>query len=153
MNPAQRILDLYQSALKLPEKNENGHALNFLQMWGRVLGVSENPDHTHEDEVSAALIAVREELELTKTRLAESGCPTDLYSPHIDRIRGISSPTLLHQEWSGHKRGLPPETLLALKWSAWMLPSEEDLIPAGELETLSVELDAVEASLAASGLS
>ncbi len=153
MNPAKRILGLYESVLLSPEIGENGHAVTFLQMWGRVLGVSQTPDHTHEDEVSVGLIAVREELDLVKVRLAESNCPIDLYSPHIDRIRGISSPTLLHQEWPGHKRGLPAETLLAIKWSAWMLPDEEDSIPSGELEELSAELDAVEAALAACALS
>lgn len=143
MNPASRILSVYDKAMAY----NVGNGVPFLQLWGSVLGIAENADHTHEDAVTVSLMAIRDEIGLAKLRLAEAGCPAGLYAQYFEQVRGIASSTLLHQDWKGHKPGLQSDVRLALAWAAWVLPDDEDRISAEEVGSLMIELDALAASL------
>jgi hypothetical protein len=140
MNPASRILALYDRALNF----QPGNGAPFLRLWGNVLGISDNADHTHEDEVVAGLTALRAEIELLRTRLLERGCPPQLFESQLKRIKGIASSTLLSQDCKGVRTENKNDVRLALEWAAWVLPDEEDEVPAGELEGLTAELAALE---------
>lgn len=143
MNPASRILALYDKAMSLAD----GTGVTLLQLWGSVFEVAKNANQADEDAVTARLMALRGEVDLASARLAERGYPSQLYANYFTRVRNLASATLLHQEWASHKRGLQSDIRLALEWAAWSLPSEEDELPVEELAGLIAELDAIEQSL------
>ncbi len=145
MNSASRILAIYERVMAHAE----GNGVQFLQLWIHVFQLSEN----NEDDATAALMAFRSEIELAKTKLIENGVPEELFRDCLARIKGITSTTLLNQDWASHKRGLPPDVLLGLKWSAWALPKEEDELSPDELASLIAELDTLQESIAISSLS
>lgn len=140
MNPASRILAVYDKALSF----NPGNGAPFLRLWGSVLGVSETADHTHEDEVVAGITALRAEIDLLRTRLVERGCPLHLFDSQLSRIKGIASTTLLGQDCKGARAEQKNDVRLALEWAAWVLPDEEDEVPAGDIEGLTAELAALE---------
>jgi hypothetical protein len=143
MNPASRILALYDKALNF----QPGNGAPFLRLWGSVFGISENADHTHEDEIVAGLSALRAEIDLLRTRLLERGCPLQLFDSQLNRIKGIASSTLLSQDCKGVRTEHKNDVRLALEWAAWVLPDEEDEVSAGEIEGLAAELEALEESI------
>lgn len=106
-----------------------------------------------EDAITASLLVLRDEIELIKARLADKGCPSELYESYLRRVRNLASPTISGQPWKSHKAGLPSDVRLALAWAAWFLPSEEDELTPDKWSSLMSELDAVEQSVDASGLS
>lgn len=143
MNPASRILAIYDKAMGFPE----APGVTLLKLWGSVFGIAGEANHTHEDTVTAALMALRGEVDLASVRLAEIGCPERLYAGYLNKVRNLASATLLSQEWSSHRRGLHSDIRLSLEWAAWSLPKEEDQLPADDLAALIAELNAIEQSL------
>lgn len=127
----------------------DGSGFSFIKLWGSIFGFAEHD----EDAATTALVAFRSEIELTRTKMLEHGVPEDLFRDALNRIKGVTSATLLHTEWRGHKSGLPPDVMLALKWSAWTLPKEEDELAPEELSALVAELDALQEAIASSNLS
>lgn len=145
MNSASRILAIYEQVMTHSDSN----GVQFLQLWIHVFKLSEN----NEDEATAALIVFRGEVELAKTKLIEHEVPEELFRDSFARIKGITSATLLNQEWASHKRGLPPDVLLGLKWAAWALPKEEDELSTEELASLIADLESLQESITTSNLS
>lgn len=143
MNPASRILAIYDKAMGFPE----APGVTILKLWGSVFGIADEANHTHEDEITAALMALRGEVDLACARLAEIGCPERLYVGYFNRVRNLASATLLPQDWSSHRRGLQSDIRLSLEWASWSLPKEEEQLPADDLAALIAELDAIEQSL------
>lgn len=148
MNPASRVLAAYDKAMHFNPRNGS----RFLQMWGEVLGIAEKADHTNEDAITAGLMALRDEANLAMARLAEAGCPPQLYERYFNRVKEIASSTQLHQDWSKYKPGLSSDVRLALEWATWTLPDEEDEMPSDEMTTLADELDGIAASLVQAGI-
>lgn len=148
MNPASRILVLYDKALNF----QPGTGAPFLRLWGSALGISENADHTHEDEVAAGLTALRAEIELLRARLLDRGCPPQLFDSQTNRIKAIASTTLLGQDCKGVRTEHKNEVRLVLEWAAWTLPDDEDEMPSEEMSSLLAELDGIAVSLDQAGL-
>lgn len=140
MNPASRILAIYDKAMGFPE----APGVTILKLWGSVFGIADEANHTHEDEITAALMALRGEVDLACARLAEIGCPERLYVGYFNRVRNLASATLLPQDWSSHRRGLQSDIRLSLEWASWSLPKEEEQLPDDDLAALIAELDAIE---------
>lgn len=145
MNSASRILAIYQQAMT----HSDAAVVQFLQLWIHVLKLGEND----EDSATTALIALRSEIELTRTKLLDQGVPEELFRDALSRFKNITSATLLNQEWRGHKNGLPSDVLVSLKWAAWALPKEEDELTSDELGALIAELGSLQESMVTSTLS
>jgi hypothetical protein len=143
MNPASRILAIYDKALNF----QPGAGAPYLRLWGSVFGISENADHTHEDEVVAGLAALRGEIGLARTRLVEKGCPLQLFDSQLNRIKAIASPTLLNQDCKGVKAEHKNDVRLALEWAAWVLPDEEAEVATEDIASLAAELIDIEESI------
>lgn len=143
MNPASRVLALYDKALNF----QPGSGAPYLRLWGSVLGVSENADHSHEDEVIAGLAALRGEIGLARTRLLEKGCPPQLFDRYFNIVKGLASPTLLNQDCKGFRAESKNDVRLALEWAAWVLPDEEDEVPSEDMASLAADLADLEASI------
>lgn len=149
MNSAYRILSLYDKAMKLQSPN----GFQLIQLWGIVFDVKDEPDRSHEDAISMLLIALRDEVEITRTKLLGLKCPPELFEGYLGRIKNIASPSLLQQDWQSHKNGLTNDIRLALAWAAWSLPDEEHEIEADELIELLAEIESLHEAIEQSELS
>lgn len=103
-----------------------------------------------EDDLSQILIGVRQEIEHTKAKLTEIyEVPIDLYSPTLDLLRDVCSPTLLNVPWSHHKGNISSsENQKVLQWIAWTLRNEkEGVLEKEEIIALENELRSFEEML------
>lgn len=145
MNSASRILAIYQDAMS----SNAAPGDQFIKLWTNVLKL----DDSDEDAITITLIALRNEIELVRTKLLDQGAPEDLFYDALTRFKNITSAALLHYEWLDHKRSLTNDVLVSLKWAAWTLPKEEDELTPEVLNALVSELDSLQESMAASTLS
>lgn len=143
MNPASRILAIYDKALNF----QPGTGAPYLRLWGSVFGISDNANHTHEDEVIAGLAALRGEIGLARARLLERGCPPQLFDRYFNTVKGLASPTLLNQDCKGVRVDSKNDVRLALEWATWALPDEEDEVSTEDVRGLVDELAAIEESI------
>src|SRR5690349_15548931 len=103
MNPASRVSAIYN---KLQQQSDANHVTTGV-VWSTVLGIPIQSSRIDEDAVATALLTLGDEIELAQARLADRGCPADLYRTHYARLRAVASPTTLGTEWRSHKAGLP----------------------------------------------
>lgn len=149
MNPAERLLLVFDEMLKQPQTGSISH------MWAGVFGIPADPgNHQHDDEVVACTQALRAELAATKALLLAKSVKSSMLEPCFSRMALAATAGGLHKEWPGYRGNLiGPEIRLALEWAAWALSSDEDDLSAEAISALVAELDELEAAARADGVS
>lgn len=144
MNSAGRILAIYDRLVRC----DRGTGTPMHKVWADVFGLQLDGPHL-EDEVVTCLQALRSEIDLLRSRLAENDIPEDLMHPGVTRLRNITSTTYINNEWRGLADEVSrPENRLSIAWAKWALRDEdEDDMPAEEMAALLSELDSLESSL------
>jgi hypothetical protein len=142
MNSAERVLAIYDKLV------QHQGDTPMMKTWAAVFEVPTEGPHL-EDDITACLVALRSEIQLTKAQLAAAGIPTNLHGPGLDRLHNTASPTYLTTNWNSLRGNVyPPECRLSLDWICWALRDEnEGDVSIEERNTLGEEIAALEAKL------
>lgn len=142
MNPAERLLALYEKLVRQTTDQQ------MVKTWAVVFDLDPTGPAL-EDEVNACVVALRAQVDFTRTRLDEHGVPSNLTDPGFTRLRSVAAPALFHQSWNGHRGNIQaPECRHAFQWAAWVLRDEsEQEVPPDELKGLLNEVLDLEQAL------
>lgn len=142
MNPSQRLLTIYEILIAQQHDQQMAHT------WAEVFGLDKNNPNL-EDDVTACVIALRQQIDFVRMRLSEHDVPLELTSPGFDRFKNVASPGQLHSSWNSHRGNLlPPENRLAFMWASYVLRDDDEAdIPAEEAIALRAEIESLEKSL------
>lgn len=142
MNPAARLLAVYDALVSQQRDTP------LTSVWAEVFGL-EASSPTLEDDATACVLALRNQIELARLQLAAEGVPAELTSPGFDRLKDVALPGRMHTSWHGVRGNLlAPECRHAFMWAAWVLRAndEDELPPEGTTE-LRAEIAALESAL------
>ena len=139
MNPAARLLAIYDALA------QQGPDQPLMQMWAKVFGLDVSSPHL-EDDVTACVVALRQQIDFARMRLSAHSVPPELTNPGFNNLKNVASPGHLHASWKNHRDSiLRPDARQAFTWAAWVLRDEaEDDMPPEELSTLRAELESLE---------
>lgn len=123
-------------------------------MWARVFGIDVNSPHL-EDDVTACVVALRQQIDFTRTRLSIHGVPADLTHPGFDRLKNTASPGHFHSTWNSQRDAIQrPECRHAFTWASWVLREEAEVdMPTEDLAALRTEIESLEKSLSEAEIS
>ncbi|QDQ25187.1 hypothetical protein FNU76_01795 [Chitinimonas arctica] len=142
MNAAERLIYFYD---RLVSNKQNDR---LLEKWAIVFDLSAS-DPNLEDDVTARLMSLRQQIDFTRSRLDEHGIPVELTNPGFERLKQVASPGKLHSSWNDHKGNIEaPECRKVFEWAAWALKEENEAdLPAEELKALRMELESLQSAL------
>jgi len=125
----------------------------MLHTWAAVFGLEESAHF--EDDVTACVVALRQEIDFARLRLTAQGVPDDLTQTGFSRLKGTASVGYFHTNWHSHRGNIqPPENRLAFAWAAWVLRDEDETtMSADALSSLRAEIVSLEQSLEETELS
>lgn len=146
INSASRLYSLFERTLGEPDNTQ------ILEVWAKLLGVSESNANRKAALVSERLRWMHRELELVAEQMRESGYSENLYAKAILNIEHAMSAMILPATWNQAKQYLGSDTLLALAFCSEILPDEESQISADELREIQALVDELRSSLSASEL-
>jgi hypothetical protein len=132
-NSAKRVLKLAQKVSKQPEDKSTAEA------WASVFGLEEKTAKSDPHPIYSQLQLVREEIESVKRLMTNTGIPSELYIPYLERVSKVVSVTNIAAPWKNYKQHIQPDVVLSLKYCAALLPEEEAL----SIEELQKILDKV----------
>lgn len=150
MNPARRLLNIYDLVMR-----QGVHpGLSASQMWAGVFDLPTDRSREHDDLVVECLQAYRGELAATRAALVAQGCTDQMLEPAFARLAEVSSPAVMHSEWRGMRSPITAaEVRITLAWAAWAMPDQESQLEVQALKALSDDIDELEASAKADGVS
>lgn len=142
MNPAARLLTIYDKLAPLPGEGA------MINVWAKVFGLEPSSSHL-EDDVTACVVALRQQIDFTRMRLSVHSVPHELTAPGFDRLKNLASAGHLHNAWKGHRDNiLRPECRQAFAWASWVLRDEVEAdMPTDDLIALRTEIESLEKSL------
>lgn len=131
MNPAARILDVYNSLCKQQVSND----ARIADAWQGVFAIpaADPSDDTVEHEVAICLIALRTEIDFAATRLSANGVPYELYQSCFKRYRSIAEPGRVRELWRDQRSSVTQADMQpVLAWTAWSLRGEDEIAMSDE---------------------
>lgn len=146
INSASRLYSLLEQSL-----NEVDSA-QILEVWAKLLGVSESSANRKAALVSERLRWMYRELELVVAQMHLLDYSEKLYASAISNIEHAMSTMILSGTWSQAKQYLGRDTLVALAFCSEILPDEESQISADELGQIQALIDELCLSISPSEL-
>lgn len=149
MNPAARLLKIYDTLMQQPADQQP-----MSHVWAKVFGLDINSPHL-EDDATACAVALRQQIDFTRTRLSVHSVPAELTHPGFDRLKNTASPSNFHAAWNSHRDAIQrPECRHAFTWASWVLRDEAEAdMPPDDLVALRTEIESLEKSLSETELS
>jgi hypothetical protein len=144
-NAASRIHALLSRALEQPEQ------AMYLAL-ANVFEVRVPDDRQTAERVLARLHWFYAELDLLEAQVRASSISTHLYDSAFARVRMVTSPLNLPAGWQGVRGNLTPDVLLSLAFLNELLPDEETLIAAEELQAIAQDVAELQELLSRSTL-
>jgi len=141
INSASRLFSILEQAPSHANKT------NTLEVWTKLLDVTEKHPHRRVVAVGELVHAMHRELELATAGLATANFSRSLYERAFSQIEYALSPMLFPNSWDHVKQYLTPEVLTALAFCTEILPDEEIQISAEEISIIRTQVEELRATL------
>lgn len=128
-NPAKRVLSCVEKAAKATEKESTA------EVWAEILGLDKKTSKTDPHKVIAKLGLLRDQLDLVQYSMSSTDFSSNLYKPHLDKIRKTVTVGNIGAGWSNYKPQLSPDTMLSLMFCAEIIKDESG-VSFDELQNL-----------------
>lgn len=130
MNPAQRLLALYDKFLQQPDNIHVGQA------WAHTFSL--NLELDYEDDLVTSLIALREHMQFVCNLLPTYGIERDLGESGISKLKQFTSPTTIYNNCGETKKALiGSDTRVTLTWTSALLKSlNEEEVSENEIDEI-----------------
>jgi hypothetical protein len=146
-NSASRIYDILKKA------SQEGDNQQTFQAWSNVLGIQLSDVVSDSFKVSEAIALIRNELDLVEAEMDSTRFSDFLFKPYLNSCRQALQVTNLSVGWSSFRSHLSAETLLCLQYCSEIIPRNDQLVEAAELEELLQSVHELSCKLQESNLS
>ncbi|MGP1718239.1 MAG: hypothetical protein ACTS9Y_13770 [Methylophilus sp.] len=119
MNPAQRLLSIYDKLVQQPDNTETGIA------WANTFSI--NTELDFEDDLVISLVALREHMQFVCNLLPSFGIESEFGESGLTRFKQYASPAIIHGNFMDIKRFLlESKSRETLKWASALLSSLDE---------------------------
>ena len=120
-NPAKRVLSCVEKAAKATEKE------SAAEVWAEILGLDKKTSKVDPHDVTAKLGLLRDQVDLVQSSMSSTNFSSNLYKPHLDKIRKTVTVGNITAGWSNYKSHLSPDTVLSLRFCAEIINDESEI--------------------------
>lgn len=147
-NSASRVRDILISAKKYPDN------IRTISVWLETFKINAEENRRNGFiEATRKIELLYQELECIREHMRKGNFRPSTYEPALEKIETAISPEIFVAGWASGKQHLTNDVIVALDFCLDLLPDEEGEISLDDIESISRDIDDLEKSLEASGLS
>ncbi len=116
------------------------------EVWAEILGLDKKTSKVDPHEVMAKLGLLRDQVDLVQSSMRSTDFSSNLYKPHLDKIRKTVTVGNIAAGWNNYKPHLSPDTVLSLRFCAEIIKDESE-ISFDELQSLLSKISELRAEI------
>jgi hypothetical protein len=148
MNAGARLNSIFTAALTA----KDAQAMSFAALWAAVFDVPLTGEVQR--DVAPCLLALSGEIDAVRAALVADGATDAMLEPAFLRLKQAIEFSRFGSPWKDFVGNLQsPEVRCTLAWVAWAMPDDEDSLEPEALQTMLKDIEALETSAQAAGVS